>query len=326
MFTRAAVRERGLVDVACGERVYWEESGNPDGIPGLYLHGGPGGALGDGTYRTRFDPSRFRIIGLDQRGCGNSTPHVTSPGYDLSRNTTQNLVSDIEQLRVHLGIERWLLNGVSWGSTLALAYAQAHPERVLGIVLVAVTTTDRFQVDWITETVGAIFPEAWDRLAGHAERAGIGYRRGESRLIEAYAQLMTDPQPAVRDAASRAWVDWEDHHISIAAGRVVHSPRWSDDEYRQGFATLVTHYWAHEAFLSPPILERMDRLDGIPGTLIHGRRDVSGPAVVAWRLHGRWPRSELVIHETDGHGGEAMTASWCDANTRHADRIQSRRR
>jgi proline iminopeptidase len=190
-------------------------------------------------------------VGFDQRGCGSSTPHVTTPGYDLSLNTTASLIEDMERLRAHLGIERWLLSGVSWGSTLGLAYAQSHPTRVLGIVLMAVTTTDRFEVDWITETVGAIFPEAWDRLATHAERAGIGYHRGEGRLIEAYAQLMTHPQPEVRDAASRAWVEWEDHHVSIGRGGVAHSSRWDDAKYRHGFATLVTHYWANDAFLAP---------------------------------------------------------------------------
>jgi proline iminopeptidase len=212
------------------------------------------------------------------------------------------------------------VNGVSWGSTLALAYAQAHPERVLGVVLMAVTTTDRFQVDWITETVGAIFPEAWDRLAAHAEAAGTGYRRGQGRIIEAYAQLMTHSDPAVRAAASHAWVEWEDHHVSIGTEGVVRNPRWHDDENRQVFATLVTHYWAHDAFLAPPILERMDRLRGIPATLIHGRRDISGPVVVAWRLHRSWPCSELIVHEGEGHGGPAMVEAWCDANTRYADR------
>lgn len=198
------VRESGLLDAGRGHRIYWEESGQRDGIPAVYLHGGPGGTLGAGGYRARFEPAVFRIVGLDQRGCRRSLPHVTAAGYDLRQNTTAELIEDLERLRAHLGIERWLLNGVSWGSTLALAYAQTHPDRVLGIVLVAVTTTDRFQVDWITETVGAIFPEAWDRLAKHAERAGIGYHRGEGRLIDAYARLMTDSDPQVRDAASRA--------------------------------------------------------------------------------------------------------------------------
>lgn len=303
------------------QNVYWEESGGPDGIPAVYLHGGPGGGLGRGGYRSRFDPARFRIIGVDQRGCGRSTPLVTAPGYDLSRNTTQDLIDDLEQVRAYLRVDRWLLNGVSWGSTLALAYAQAHPPRGLGIVLMAVTTTDRFEVRWITETVGAIYPEAWDRLAGHAERAGVGYQRGTGRLIEAYARLMTDPDPAVRDAASYAWADWEDHHISIGTGGVHRDPRWDDDEQRHVFATLVTHYWAHDGFLTPPILDRMDRLRGIRATLIHGRRDVSGPAVVAWRLHRAWPDSELIIDEGEGHGGESMVAAWSGANSRHADRI-----
>jgi proline iminopeptidase len=326
VFGTTEVRASGLLPVSDGHEVYWEESGNPGGIPAVYLHGGPGGTLGSGGYRGRFDPSRFRIVGLDQRGCGRSLPHVTAPGYDLTQNTTAHLIDDLQRLRAHLGVHRWLLNGVSWGSTLALAYAQAHPERVLGIVAMAVTTTDRFQVDWITETVGAIYPEAWDRLAGHAERAGLGYRRGHGRLVEAYAQLMRHPDPATRDAASKAWADWEDHHVSIDAGAVHRSPRWDDAEYRHVFVTLTTHYWAHDAFLDPSILERMHHLAGVPATLIHGRRDVSGPAVVPWRLRRAWPDSELIIDEDEGHGGDAMLKAWTAANTRHADRIGTDRR
>lgn len=324
VFDEAAVRTSGMLAVGDGHEVFWEESGTPGGIPAVYLHGGPGGTLGSGGYRDKFDPTRFRIIGLDQRGCGRSTPHVTVPGYDLQQNTTPQLISDLEQLREHLHVDRWLINGVSWGSTLALAYAQAHPERCLGIVAVAVTTTDRFQVDWITETVGAIFPEAWDRLADHAEQAGVGYRRGQGRVVEAYAQLMTHPDPAIRDAASIAWAEWEDHHISIGAG-LHRNPRWDDAEFRHVFATLVTHYWANDAFLAPSILERMDRLAGVPATLVHGRRDVSGPAVVPWRLHQAWPGSELIIDEGEGHGGENMVQAWRAANSRHAERISQQR-
>lgn len=318
---QAEIRASGLLPVGAGHQVYWEESGNPGGIPAVYLHGGPGGTLGAGGYRNRFDPSRFRIIGLDQRGCGRSRPHVTAPGYDLGQHTTACLIRDLERLREHLAVDRWLVNGVSWGSTLALGCAQAHPERVLGVVAMAVTTTDRFQVDWITETVGAIYPEAWDRLASHAEQAGIGYRRGHGRLIEAYAQLMRHPDPATRDAAAQAWVEWEDHHVSVGAGGVHRNPRWDDAEYRHVFATLVTHYWAHDAFLAPSILEQMNRLAGVPATLIHGRRDVSGPAVIPWRLHQAWPGSELIIDEGEGHGGNAMAEAWTAANIRHAGRI-----
>ncbi len=313
----------GLLAVGDGHEIYWEESGTPSGIPAVYLHGGPGGGLGPGGYRMKFDPDRFRLIGFDQRGCGRSTPHVTARGYDLARNTTRHLIADIEKLRHYLHIDCWLVNGVSWGSTLALAYAQAHPERVMGIVLMAVTTTGRFEVDWITETVGAIYPEAWDRVASHAEDAGIGYQRGESRLVEAYARLMTDPDQAVRDAASRAWREWEDRHVSIGTRGVHRDPTLDDHEERLVFATLVTHYWSHDAFLSPPILDHMERLHGIPATLIHGRLDVSGPAVVPWRLHRAWPGSELIIEEGEGHGGEVMVEAWCSANSRHADRIEA---
>jgi proline iminopeptidase len=323
MSARFEPRASGLLDVGDGHSVYWEESGSGDGVPALYLHGGPGGTLGEVGYRRLFDPSRVRVVGMDQRGCGRSRPLVTSPGYDLASNTTSALIADIERLRAHLGIERWLVNGVSWGSTLALAYAQAHPDRVSGIVLCAVTTTDRFQVDWITQTVGGIFPEAWDRLATHAEQAGIGYHRGEGRLVEAYAQLMTDPDPAVRDQAGRAWVEWEDHHISIGTDGVQRDPNWEDDEFRNNFATLVTHYWAHDAFLDPPILDQMHRLADIPATLIHGRRDVSGPAVIPWRLHKSWPGSELIIIESDGHVGPDMIKAWREANQQHTQRLES---
>ncbi len=317
------MRASGLLDVGGGHSVYWEESGSDRGVPALYLHGGPGGTLRDGSYRGVFDPAGTRVVGLDQRGCGRSEPHVTSPGYDLDGNTTAALIADIELLRAHLRIERWLVNGISWGSTLALAYAQAHPDRVSGIVLCAVTTTDRFQVDWITETVGAIFPEAWDRLATHAEQAEIGYRRGDGRLVEAFAQLMRDPDPQVRDAAGRAWVDWEDHHVSIGTGGVKRDAGWKDAEFRNGFATLVTHYWSHDAFLDPPVLERMHLLAHIPATLIHGRGDVSGPAIIPWRLHRAWPGSELIICEHDGHGGPAMLRAWREANNRHTERLAS---
>jgi proline iminopeptidase len=323
VFQASPIGAWGLLPVGDGHEVYWEESGTPGGIASVFLHGGPGGTLRTGSYRTKFDPTRFRVIALEQRGCGRSVPHVTAAGYDLGQNTTEHLISDLERLREDRGVDAWLVNGVSWGSTLALAYAQAHPERVLGIVLMAVTTTSRFEVEWITENVGAVFPEAWDRLARHAEVAGIGYRRDRGRLVEAYASLLSSPDADVRDAASRAWAEWEDHHITIGTGGYRRDPQWDDDDYRRCFATLTTHYWAHDAFLDPPILERMHRLRNIPGTLIHGRRDISGPLVTAWQVHRAWPGSELVVHEDEGHGGPAMVEAWCAANSRHADTLDT---
>lgn len=179
----------GMLDVGDGQRVYWEQWGPSDGVPAVYLHGGPGGTLNSSQFRRHFDLSRVRAIGLEQRGCGRSTPHASDPSTSLATNTTAHLIADIEALRVHLGVEAWIVNGASWGSTLALAYALAHPTRVLGMVLVAVTTTGRAEVDWITEGVGAVFPEAWDRFATFAEQAGVGYRRGEGRIVDAYDRL-----------------------------------------------------------------------------------------------------------------------------------------
>lgn len=272
------------------------------------------GDYGASGYRRRFDLSRTRVIGFEQRGCGRSTPHASDPGTSLEANTTAHLIEDIESLREELGVETWLLNGVSWGSTLALAYAQAHPHRVSGIVLFAVTTTSRQEVDWITEGVGAIFPEAWDRLASHAERSGIGYQRGTQRLVEAYAQLLESPDPTVRDAASREWALWEDTHVSIDAGELARDPRWENEAYRHAFARLTTHYWTHVSFHETPLLAGMENIGHIPGTLIHGRRDVSGPAITAWNVHRHWLGSVLVIDEGDGHGGISMVELWDRAN------------
>lgn len=314
MSTDDAPNQNGLLDVGGGQQVYWEEWGEPTGVPALYVHGGPGGTLSTSAYRRRFDLARTRVIGFEQRGCGRSTPHASDPAVPPADNDTAHLVADMERLREHLGVEAWILNGVSWGSTLALSYALAHPGRVLGIVLFAVTTTSRAEVDWITEGVGAIYPEAWDRFASHAEQAGIGYRRGEGRLVEAYRQLMESPDPAVRDAASREWALWEDTHVSIGAGGFSRDPRWQDAAFRHAFLRLTAHYWAHDGFNEPPILDRVGELAGIPGVLIHGRRDVSSPAITPWRLHAGWPGSRLVVDEGDGHGGTSMIEVWRAAN------------
>ncbi len=308
--------EHGFQSVSDGHRLYWEEFGSPNGIPALHLHGGPGGTLGNSGYRRRWDLSRTRLIGFEQRGCGRSSPSASDPNVPAEHFTTQKLIEDIEVLRKERGIEQWILNGVSWGSTLALAYAQAHPERVLGIVLFAVTTTSREEVQWITEMVGRIFPEAWERLSSFARAHVPEYDAGKLSLVEAYSLLLSCPDAQLRDAASLEWALWEDTHISLGAEKVIRDPRWSDPTFRHCMTRLTTRFWAHAGFGQPPILELVDRVKHLPAIFIHGRNDVSSPASTAWNLHQRWPGSELIICEGDAHGGTSMVEHWNQANTK----------
>lgn len=290
--------DSGLLRMPDGAEIYWEASGNPRGKPALYLHGGPGSGLGSGSYREHFDPESYFLVGIDQRGCGRSRPSVNEAPESLRTNTTQKLLADIEAVRGHLAIARWLVSGVSWGTTLALAYALAHPDQVSELALVAVTTTSREEVDWITEGMGRVFPEAWQRF-----EAASGNRTGE-RPVEAYARRLADGEQHERQAAACAWNAWESMHISL-------DPNWTPIESRFdeargiAFATLVTHYWANDGFLRDggEIVSRIAEIGHIPAVLIHGRRDISGPAITAWRLHRSWPASRLHIVESEGHGG-----------------------
>ncbi|HWM34998.1 MAG TPA: alpha/beta fold hydrolase [Pseudolysinimonas sp.] len=286
-----------------GGALYWEESGSPEGTPALYLHGGPGGGLGRGGYRRHFDPARYRVIGLDQRGCGRSEPWAIDALDTLDDNTTQTLIADIEALREHLGIDSWLVHGVSWGSTLALAYALAHPARVSAIVVMAVTTSSRAELDWITSAMGRVFPEAWaevEALAGPGERP-----------LDACARLLRTGTTEARQRVADIWDRWEATHISLDPN-VRPGPLHDDARMRLNFATLVTHYWAHDCFVDG-IIGRAGELRGIPGVLVHGRLDLSGPAVTPWTLHRNWPGSRLVIVETEGHGGPEMAQIAADA-------------
>lgn len=289
--------ESGLLDVGDGHVMYWETVGSPTGLPAVYLHGGPGGGSSVGA-RRYFDPARYRAVLFDQRGCGRSRPLASEPGADLSTNTTAHLVADIERLREHLGVDRWLVFGISWGVTLALVYAQAHPERVTALVLGAVTSGTRRETDWITRDMGRVFPAEWEAfctLVPPAERQGD--------LSAAYARLLADSDAGVREAAATAWCSWEDTHVSLMPGWEP-SPRYEDPTFRMVFARLVTHYWSHGCFLADGhVLAGMDRLAGIPGVMIHGRYDVSGPLDTAWTLQQHWPRSRLVVVADAGHGG-----------------------
>jgi len=293
----------GFVDVDGGASIFVEESGTPDGVPALWLHGGPGGSLGSGWYRSHFDLPRYRLIGIDQRGSGRSLPNIVDARDQLDGHTTQRLIADIEAVRVASGVERWVVAGVSWGTTLALAYAQEHPDRVIALALVAVTTTGRDEVDWITEGVGRVFPEEWARFESDS-----GRREGE-RVVEAYARRLREGDATDRTHAATAWDRWESAHVSLDHPERV-GQLFADATVREAFATLVTHCWSHDGFLAGDraVLSRMDRIAHIPGALVHGRRDISGPAATAWRLHQLWPASELTIVETEGHGGVEESA------------------
>jgi proline iminopeptidase len=284
----------GLLSVSDGNELYWECVGNPDGLPAVYLHGGPGGGSRPGA-RRYFDPVAYRVVLFDQRGCGRSVPLADNPDVNLETNTTGHLVTDIEALREHLGIERWVVLGVSWGVTLGLVYAQAYPERVSALVLAAVTSGTRRETEWITRDIGRVFPREWEAFA-----AGVPESERAGDLAAAYARLLASNDPAVRAEAARSWCAWEDTHISLVPGWKP-SPDYQDPTFRSVFARLVTHYWSHGCFLADgQVLAGMHRLAGIPATLIHGRYDVSGPADTAWQLHRAWPGSELIL--LDGGG------------------------
>ncbi len=301
-----------MLEVGDGHSLYWEVSGNPDGKPAVALHGGPGSGSSP-RLRSLFDPNRFRVVLFDQRNSGRSTPSATDPVVDLSANTTQHLVADIEALRVHLGIERWLVEGGSWGVTLGLAYAQTHPERVTELVLAAVTNGDRRNTDWITREMGRIFPREWERF-----RDGVPAAERDGDLSAAYSRLLHDPDPELRAKAARGWCEWEDTHMSLAPDA---APFLSvaDPAFQLAFARIVTHYWSHDSFLDEgQLLRDIQRLHGIPAVLIHGRYDVSGPLDTAWSLHRAWPGSELVVLDDTGHRGGSMTAAITAATDRFA--------
>ena len=239
--------DHGMLDVGGGHLIYWEMCGNPDGKTALVLHGGPGSGS-SATARRYFDPALYRIVLFDQRGAGRSTPHASTPGVDLSTNTTPHLLADIERLRQHLNIKDWLILGGSWGSTLALAYAQQHPQRVTALILNSIATTTPEEIDWITRGVGAFVPEQWERF-----RDGVPATERDGSLVAAYHRLLMHPDPAIHEKAARDWCDWE---MAIVAIHPSHkpNPRWERPKFRLGFARLVTHYWGHNGWLEPGAL------------------------------------------------------------------------
>lgn len=283
--------------------MYWEVCGNPSGKAAVVLHGGPGSGCTE-WHRRLFDPEVYRVVLFDQRGCGRSQPHASEPGADLTSNTTANLIADIERLREHLGIERWLVLGGSWGSTLALAYAEAHPDRVSEMVLFGVTTGRHSEFGWTFRGgVGAFFPEQWERLV---EGLPEGERGGD--VVEAYARLLNDDDPEVCQRAAEAWCLWESATPEWPPATGL-AARFRDPAYALAFARIVTQYVRQNAWLEDGVLLReAGRLAGIPGVLVNGRFDFQAPIGNAWALRRVWPRAELVIVGETGHGvGEGVS-------------------
>jgi proline iminopeptidase len=311
--------DRGMLDVGDGQRVYWEVCGNPEGKPALVLHGGPGSGC-TAWHRRLFDPAAYRTVLFDQRGCGRSTPHAAEPDIDLTANTTPHLLADIELLRGHLSIDRWLLLGGSWGSTLALIYAERHPDSASELVLWGVTTSSSREVDWLFRGgLAPLFPEQWHRLES-ALPPGARARDGD--IVEAYSRLLHDPDPAVREHAAFEWCMWESATPDWPPATGL-AARFTDPVFALAFARLVTHYIRHDLWLEDGIvLREAHRLASIPGVLINGRFDLQAPLAGAWELSRAWPGSELIVVEDAGHAGntEGIARELVRATDRFATR------
>lgn len=305
--------DQGMLDAGDGNLVYWEVCGNADGKPALVVHGGPGSGCSPGSRRV-FDPERYRVVLFDQRGCGRSTPHASDPATDMSTNTTGHLLADMERLREHLGIEQWLVYGGSWGSTLILAYAERHPERVSEMVIPSVTTGRRSEIDWLYRGAGRFFPEEWERF-----RAGVPEAERDGDLLAAYARLMESPDAAVRGKAAADWVAWEDAVISQEPHGTPNAYSSRPPAAQLALVRICAHYFSHGAWLvEGALLRDAHRLAGIPGVLIHGRLDISSPLGTAWELARAWPDAQLIVIGDAGHTG---SESLKDAILRTLDRF-----
>ncbi|GGX23379.1 prolyl aminopeptidase [Streptomyces chryseus] len=311
-FPPIAPYAHGFLDVGDGNQIYWEATGNPDGKAALCVHGGPGSGGGRGS-RKLFDPEVYRIVLFDQRGCGESRPHASDPATSLEHNTTEHLIADMERLREHLGIERWLLYGGSWGSTLILAYAERYPARVSEIVIAGVTMTRPEETDWLYHGVGRLLPGPWEAFRDALPEADRG-----GNLVAAYNRLMNSPDEEVRIKAAWDWCAWED---AVIAHEALGKPAaYSDkpDDALMAFVRICAHYFAHDAWLQDgQLLRDAGRLTGIPAVLIHGRLDLGSPLKTAWELSKAWPGAELKVIDDAGHtGSRAMRDAILEATER----------
>jgi len=300
------------LEVEPPHQLHVEECGNPDGIPVLFVHGGPGAGCED-YHRRFFDPQRYRIILFDQRGCGRSAPHA-----ELTGNTTQALVADMEAIREHLHIERWLLFGGSWGSTLSLVYAETHPERVLGLVLRGIFLCRQQEIHWFyQEGTSRLFPDYWqDYLAPIPEA-----ERGD--LLHAYYQRLTGENEMERMTAAKAWSLWEGRTATLQPSESV-VEHFGNPFTSLSLARIECHYFVNDSFLEPnQILHDADRLAGIPGVIVHGRYDAICPLENAWQLHNAWPDSQLRVIADAGHSASepGIVDALINATNEFAERL-----
>lgn len=283
--------KEGKLPVSDLHTIHFEESGNPLGKPIVLLHGGPGGGCPP-FYRQYFHPEKWRLVMFDQRGCGKSTPHA-----ELRENTTWDLVNDIEKLREHLGIEKWVIFGGSWGSTLSLAYSETHPERCKGIILRGIFMLRQKELLWFyQEGTSYIFPDAWEEYLKPIPPE----ERGD--MLTAYYRRLTHSDPNIRMEAARAWSIWEG-----STSRLLPDPdlvqKFGEDRFAEAFARIECHYFINKGFFEPEdqLLLNVDRIRHIPGVIVHGRYDIVCPMISAWELHRAWPEAELIVIPDAGH-------------------------
>jgi proline iminopeptidase len=283
--------DQGMLAVSPLHTLHYEQCGDPAGQPIVFLHGGPGGGI-DPVYRQYFDPQRWRVVLFDQRGCGKSCPYA-----ELRENTTWDLVADIEKLRQHLGVERWFVFGGSWGSTLALAYGQTHPQSCLGFILRGIFLLRSFEIRWFYQSGASyFFPDAWQ----HYLEPIPPEERDD--LLAAYHRRLTDPDREVRLKAARAWSVWE-----ASTSKLIPSPelieRFGRGEFAEAFARIECHYFVNRGFLDPEdrLLRGVERIRHLPGIIVQGRYDVVCPPISAWELHQAWPEAEFQLIPDAGH-------------------------
>lgn len=283
--------DQGMLPVSDRHTLYFEQCGNPQGKAVVFLHGGPGGGI-QPLYRQFFDPDRWRVVLFDQRGCGRSTPHA-----ELRDNTTWDLVADIERLREHLGIETWVVFGGSWGSTLALAYGQTHPDRCQGLILRGIFMLRPQEIHWFYQSgANAIFPDAWE----HYLQPIPPEERDD--LLHAYYRRLISDDPEIQGEAARAWAVWEGRTSKLLPDPQLQI-KFNETAFALAFARIECHYFVHGGFFEEPdqLLRRVDRIRQIPGVIIQGRYDVVCPAVSAWDLHRAWPEAAFHLVADAGH-------------------------